>query len=125
MSDQFNDPSAQVFWEAAGEERFLLQHCLDCGAVQHYPRAFCVRCMSDHIDWRDASGLGVVYSQTTVRIPLDASLDQPYVVAIVQLEEGPRLLTHLVDGALEIGSPVRLRWRKRDGRPPLPIFGPA
>lgn len=70
--------------------------------------------------WQEVSGHGHVYSMTTVRIPVLPDLPPPYVVALVQLDEGPRLLTNLV-GHGAIGDRVRLRWQERDGLV-LPLF---
>ena len=62
---------------------------------------------------------------TTVHLRVDPALEPPYVVAVVELDEGPRLATNLVGGRAPIGDRVRLAWRDRDGAPPLPVFDAA
>jgi uncharacterized OB-fold protein len=73
------------------------------------------------VSWVAASGYGSVYSQTTVRIPLSPHLPVPYVVALIQLDEGPRMTMYVIDGKTAIGDPVRIDWLDRDDAPPLPI----
>jgi uncharacterized OB-fold protein len=119
------DPIAEPFWRAAADHRFLLQLCTACGKHQFYPRPFCLQCGSWDINWVDACGSGTVYSFTTVRRQISPDFCPPYIVAVVELEEGPRVLTNIVDGACGIGDRVRLVWKDRDAAPPLPLFTPA
>lgn len=77
------------------------------------------------MEWVEAAGTGVVYSLTTVRIPVVDELKPPYMLALVDLDEGPRLLTNIEGGHASIGDRVILDWRSRDGLPPLPVFRPA
>ena len=63
-----------------------------------------------------------MYSKTTVRIPVIAEMPPPYVVAVVTLDEGPRLTTNLVGSEPAIGERVSVAWRERAGLPPLPVF---
>jgi len=121
--DRFGDALTAPFWEAARERRLVVQACTACGAAQFYPRPFCLACESDAVEWSEASGLAQVYSMTTVRIPIGAGFEPPYVVALVELDEGPRLVTNLV-GDCSIGDRVRVAWRDRDPDPPLPVFEP-
>jgi len=116
------DPLSAPFWQAAREHRLVLQHCPGCGAWQFYPRPFCIACSADGLAWRDASGLGTVHSQTVVHMQVLPHLPPPYVVAVVELDEGPRL-TSLVTGAEgRIGDRVRVEWQERADGPPLPTF---
>jgi uncharacterized OB-fold protein len=72
--------------------------------------------------WVEASGDGTVYSKTNVQVEVPG-FTPPYDVAIVQLDEGPRLMTHLLGGEVPIGGRVRIDWRERpDGLPPLYAF---
>ncbi|WP_158252802.1 MULTISPECIES: Zn-ribbon domain-containing OB-fold protein [unclassified Cryobacterium] len=121
------DPTTAHFWEAASKEQLVIQQCGVCRQYQFYPRPFCLACDSDDIGWVAASGRGTVYSQTTVHLKAapELGLVTPYVVAVVQLEEGPRLLTNLTGEACRIGSPVQVGWRSRQGQAPVPVFGPA
>jgi uncharacterized protein len=116
------DPTTAPFWRAAREHRLMLQRCTACGAYQFYPRPFCLSCFGLDLEWVEASGRAIVYSKTTVRIPVIEEMPPPYVVAIVTLDEGPRLTTNLVGDEPAIGDRVSLTWRERPDLPPLPVF---
>jgi uncharacterized OB-fold protein len=116
------DPTTAPFWRAAREHRLLVQRCRSCGTHQFYPRPFCLSCFEQDPDWVEASGHATVYSKTTVRIPVIPEMTPPYVVAIVTLDEGPRLTTNLVGDEPEIGDRVSVTWRERADLPPLPVF---
>jgi uncharacterized protein len=79
-------------------------------------------CSGLALEWVEASGRATVYAKTTVRIPVVEELTPPYVVAIVTLDEGPRLTTNLVGDEPEIGDRVSVTWRERPDLPPLPVF---
>jgi uncharacterized protein len=121
----YGDALSAPFWEAAARGELLIQRCADCGHSQFYPRPFCLACQSDNVAWTQAAGTGAVYSQTTVHIQVLPELPPPYTVAIVELDEGPRLTANIVNGETRIGERVRVAWRQRDGLPPLPVFEPA
>jgi uncharacterized OB-fold protein len=125
VSSEFGDPVTAPFWEGARQHQLLIQRCDACGQHQFYPRPFCISCNSKDVGWVEAKGTGIVYSMSTVHIPPSPDFEAPYVVAIVQLQEGPRLMTNIVNGECGIGDPVRVVWRSRDGTPPLPMFQPA
>jgi uncharacterized protein len=107
------DPMTREYWAAAAERRLLVQRCTECGHHQFYPRPFCLACGSRQVAWREVRGRGWVYSMTTVRIRVHPQLPPPYVVALVELDEGPRLLTNVV-GECAIGDRVHVRWEDRD-----------
>lgn len=113
--------------EAAGEQRLLVQRCRSCGQHQHYPRALCTACHGIDLEMVEASGRGVVHSFTVIHRAPRPDIEVPYVVAIVELEEGVRMLSHVVDcGVDEVrcDQPVSVRWRPgTDGRT-LPVFAP-
>ncbi len=117
-----SDALTSRFWEAAVERRLLVQQCADCGHYQFYPRPVCLACFSLNVRWVTAAGTGTVYSMTTVWIKVVAELEPPYTVAIVELDEGPRLTSNLISHDPRIGQRVRVAWREREGMPPLPIF---
>jgi len=119
------DPTTEPFWRACREHRLMIQRCRACGHHQFYPRPFCLACEGVDLAWVEAKGEGHIYSQTTIRVPATPEMTPPYVVAIVELEEGPRLLTNIEGASSEIGDRVRLRWRERGPLPPLPVFTPA
>jgi uncharacterized OB-fold protein len=105
-------PETREFWEAAERERLVLQRCPRCEEFIWYPRSLCPGCMSTQLEWVGASGRGVVYSYSVVRhaeVPEYAPAT-PYLLAYVELEEGPVVLTNLVDCTAEevkIGDSVR------------------
>ncbi|WP_280824489.1 Zn-ribbon domain-containing OB-fold protein [Pseudaminobacter soli (ex Li et al. 2025)] len=119
------DPTTEPFWQACLEGRLIVQRCESCGVHQFYPRPFCLSCESGALEWVDASGTGTIYSLTTVRIPVSEELVPPYLLALVDLDEGPRLLTNIEAAQACIGDRVAVAWRARDGLPPLPVFKPA
>lgn len=123
--DPFDDPTTAPFWSAARSGRFLLQRCDSCGHCQFYPRPFCLACEARDVSWVDAKGEAVVYAVTQVLVQISPETPAPYQVAIVELAEGPRLLTQVVGAEVQIGDAVRLAWRERGELPPLPVFEAA
>lgn len=122
MSRPLPRPTAetQPFWDgcAAGVVRY--QCCQSCGTVQRVPRALCATCQSDALAWRDAGGFGHVLSHTTVhRAPTPAFRgDVPYVIALVDMDEGFRLMVNVAGGTaapLDIGSRVRIGFHEVEG----------
>ncbi|MDH3733784.1 MAG: Zn-ribbon domain-containing OB-fold protein [Gemmatimonadota bacterium] len=125
----YGDALTRDFWAAAREERLVVQRCASCGHHQFYPRPFCLECEDGEVGWVDAAGTGRVYSLTTVHLKVTPDLEPPYIVALVELDEGPRLLTRLVDedgsplvDGVAIGDRVSVAWHDRGEDPPLPIF---
>lgn len=111
------------YWEAASQGRLLLQRCGQCRRHQHYPAAICRRCWSEDLSWVAAQGTGTVWTFTVVGIPGHAAWrdETPYVLALVELDEGPRLMTNVVDcpvDSVHVGQRVQLS-SLRDGQPPL------
>ena len=101
------------YWEGADRGELVLQRCRACETVQHRPRAVCARCLSSDIEHFVASGLGTVYTFTvTHQNQMPGFRDAcPYVLAYVDLEEGPRLMTNIVDcdpEAVSIGMAVEV-----------------
>ena len=121
----YGDPLSAAFWEAARRHELVLQKCSSCGIARIVPRPFCVSCNADTVSWVKASGLGTIYSMTTVHRSLSPTFPAPYTNAIVELDEGARILTNIVDGAgCQIGDRVRVAWHAREPAPPLPLFTP-
>ena len=92
------DADSAAYWTALKEGRLLLQHCLACGHVQIYQQGLCRSCGSERLEHRAASGRGHVYSYSVVhRAPGPAFRgDTPYAVLLVELEEGPRMISSLI-----------------------------
>ncbi|HEU0003097.1 MAG TPA: Zn-ribbon domain-containing OB-fold protein [Ktedonobacteraceae bacterium] len=102
---------SRPFWEGCKRGILLLQYCETCQHYQFYPRLYCMQCGADTLSWKQASGRGVIYSYTIIRQNKSPEFmhETPYNVAIIQLEEGPRLMSNIVDadpGALQADLPV-------------------
>jgi len=121
------EPLAAPFLEAAAQERLVLQVC-GCGHAQLPPRARCEACGRTAFEWREAAGTGRIATFSV----LHRSPDQrpvPYVYALVELDEGPRIVTNIVGAdlaAVRIGQPVRVTFGPADddGRR-WPVFAPV
>lgn len=123
------DVETQPYWDAAAEGRLVVKRCTRCEHPYFYPRAHCPRCWSTDTEWIEASGVGTVYTFTVVRQnDLPPFRDRlPYVVAIVELEEGVRMTTNVEGCAPEdvrCGMRVRVAFREEEGVS-LPVFHPA
>ena len=123
--EPYGDPISEPFWRAATQHQLLIQKCRQCGAHQFYPRPFCLKCQGDDVEWVRAAGTGTIYAMTTVRRQVLADFPVPYVNGIVELDEGPRLLTTIVGRQGRIGDKVRVVWKDRPQAPPLPLFEPV
>lgn len=121
------DADTRQFWEAAREHRLLIRYCPDCGRYVYYPRAICPHCHSDRLEWREASGEGTIYSFTVSRRPAGPAFedDVPYVVAIIELEEGPRMMSNVKTDDVEkvrIGERVLVAFEDVTDEITLPKF---
>jgi uncharacterized protein len=124
------DADSQPFWDAAREHRLLYQRCGACGLAYAYPRPFCPSCWSDDVAWEEASGRATLYTWSVVhRNDLPPFPDRvPYCAAVVDLEEGPRMMTNLADWEgvdLEIGMALEVTWREETEEITLPVFRPT
>ncbi len=92
------DHVSQRYWEAAADGTVLYQECPKCGHRQFYPRAMCTACAGEP-EWREASGQGEVYTFTIIRQNWGAPFRDmlPYVVAMVELDEGVKMMTNITD----------------------------
>jgi uncharacterized OB-fold protein len=118
---------AREFWEACARHELVLQRCRSCGEYQFYPRALCRRCWGTDLDWVPSEGRGEIYTFTVVhRAPTDVfQAMTPYVVALVALREGVRLLSHVVGAAPEdvsIGAEVKVAFDDITPEVSLPVF---
>lgn len=123
---QANQDTA-FFWEGARRGRLLVQGCASCGRLRHPPRPMCPSCRS--LEWEavPASGRGEVYSFVVHHHPPVPGFETPYVVALVQLEEGVRLVSNLVEvrpGDVRVGMPVEATFVAVDEELTLPMFRP-
>lgn len=120
---QLNEGDAPYF-EAATAGKLLVKYCNDCRQYHHYPRALCPFCFSDRTEWKEAKGTGTVYSFSVTQVPGRT----PYAIAYVTLDEGPSMMTNIVDCDLDTiacGQKVRVTFKPTDGGPSIPMFKPA
>jgi uncharacterized protein len=120
---------SEPFWSALRRGEFTLQHCDACGKAIFYPRAHCPHCWSETLTWRAASGRGTVKSFSVIHRPghFAWSAVAPYVIALIDLEEGPTMLSQLlIDdvNAARVGMKVSVR-PVEIGKYTLPFFGEA
>jgi hypothetical protein len=106
------------YWEGARSDKLLLQRCGGCGTLRFFPRFLCTACGSDRTEWSEVSGRGTVHSFTIVHRAAfpEFQATTPYVVALIDLEEGPRMMTNIVgDDALSvaIGDTVTVVFEER------------
>jgi uncharacterized OB-fold protein len=118
------------YWAAAREGRLVVQECRSCFRVWHPPLPRCPHCHAADPGWRQMSGDGTVYTYTVVRHPTHYAFAAkiPYVIAIVELAEGPRLVTAVTGVSPEevrVGQPVRVVFREVADGVTLPYFEPA
>jgi uncharacterized protein len=124
------EDESRPFWNAAQEGRFLIVRCNACGRAHHYPRPFCPYCWSEDVSWEDACGRATLYTYSTVHVnDLPPFAERvPYVAAVVDLEEGPRVMTNVVDcepSQLEIGMALEVTFRELTPEISAPVFRPA
>lgn len=124
-------PESRPFWEAARRHELALPRCRTCTRYHYYPRATCPHCLSADLEWRAVSGRGRLHTYTVVhRGSKGFPLPTPYVMAVVELDEGPRMMTNLVGvpadpAQLSIGMPVEVTFADVTAEIALPHFRPA
>jgi hypothetical protein len=127
-------PEAKPFWEAAAQRKLVMQRCQDCRAWVWTPRPSCNECGGDRLEWTPMSGNGEVYSFTVIRQVVGRAAskafepDIPYVVAWVDLDEGPRMITNIVGCPVEdvkLGMKVSVVFEQASQNIWLPKFKPA
>lgn len=118
---------SRPYWDAARERKLLVRRCNGCGELHFMPRFLCPGCWSEDLEWVESGGNGIIYSLTVIHrapTPAFAALT-PYVTAMVELDEGPRMVANLVgEGALEakIGDRVSVTYEDRGEGEVLPQF---
>ena len=124
-------PESRPFWEAARRHELMLQRCRRCTRFFFYPRAACPHCLSGDVEWQRVSGRGTLHTFTVVHRGLRGfPLGEPYILAVVELEEGPRMMTNLVDvepdpARIRIGMDVEVVFADVTAEVALPRFRPA
>jgi uncharacterized protein len=124
------DDETQPFWDAARAGKLLIKRCADCGRAHFYPRPFCPFCWSAAVSWEAASGQAALYTWSVVHHndlpPFSERI--PYVAAVVDLAEGPRMMTNVVDcdpDRLEVGMRLHVAYRELADDVTVPVFAPA
>ncbi len=124
-------PHAEPFWKATEEKKLVLQYSPETQKYYHYPReAVVVSPKTGEVEWREASGRGEVYAFSIMRKPGNPGMaaNVPYVVALVTLEEGVRMMTNVVNCPVEsvkVGMKVKVTWEELPKGRHLPVFEPA
>lgn len=117
----------EPYWKAAQEHTLALPRCRSCGEVHFFPRHICPSCLSEELRWEKVSGKGTIYSYTVIRQPANPFFtpDAPYVFAIIELDEGPHLVSNMVDCRIEdvsIGAAVEAVYDNVTPEVTLPRF---
>jgi uncharacterized OB-fold protein len=121
------DDDSRPFWEGCRAGKLLLQQCPECEAVRYPPRPMCPRCSAIGASWIEASGRGSIYSWVIPHHAVHPSLvdEVPYNVVMVDLEEGPRMVSNLIDTApeqIEVDLPVEVVFETVDDELTVPKF---
>jgi uncharacterized OB-fold protein len=123
-------PETETYWEGCRKHQLLLQRCTQCEEFQFYPRGLCSKCISEDLEWEQASGKGQILTFTIVRRAVSAAYDAdvPYVVALIRLDEGPTIMSNIVEcdpEALQIGDPVQVLFEDWSDEISIPKFSPV
>lgn len=123
-------PETRHFWEGCRDGELRLQRCTDCKHSYFPPRAFCPKCASREVEVYKASGKGILYSYVINHRPRPDMGTEPYAIAVVQLDEGPRMMTNIVGcpqtpEALVLDMPMQVHFAKQTDDISLPLFEPA
>jgi uncharacterized OB-fold protein len=121
-------PETEHFWQGTREGELRLQRCLDCAHVYFPPRPFCPQCAHREVEVFPATGRATLYSYVINHRPTPGH-EPPYAIAVVQLEEGPRMMTNLIDceqtpEALILDMPLSVRFEAMNEEISLPFFAP-
>ena len=121
-------PETQPYWDGCAAGELRLQRCTHCDAHYFPPRPFCPDCLSDEVTWEALSGRATLHTYV-INHRAAPGFEAPYAIAVVQLEEGPRLMSNIVDveqtpEALVLDMALEVTFEAR-GDVHVPVFGPA
>ena len=124
------NPDTQPFWDGCKEHELRFQKCMDCGHVRWPPSMICPECHAAQTEWITAGGKGTVYTYAVYHRAFHPAFkdDLPYVAAVVELEEGPHLLTNIIGckpEAVRCDMSVEIAWEDVTDEFSLPKFKPA
>ncbi len=124
-------PEAKPYWDGLKEQKLMLPKCESCGPF-FYPRIMCPKCHSRNITWIQASGKGKLYSFEIVYQKFNPAfkIDPPYVLAMIELEEGPRMMSNLINidpdpKVITCDMPVEVVFERLTDEITIPLFQPA
>ena len=123
-------PETRHFWDGCRDGELRLQRCTACTESYFPPRPFCPKCGSRDVEVYKASGRGVLWSYVINHRPRPDMGAEPYAIAVVQLDEGPRMMTNIVDcpqtpEALQLDMPLKVAFAKQSDDITLPLFAPV
>ena len=123
-------PETQPFWDSARVGKLCIQRCSHCTCAYFPPRPFCPTCLSRDTEWFVASGNAKLYSFTINHRPRPDWPPEPHTIAIVELEEGPRMVSNIIGvaskpEALEIDMPLKVEFEKLSDEISIPVFRPV
>lgn len=128
---KLNELDTGEFWQATANKEFRYQQCANCGTIMWHPRAHCTGCVDGDLRWKVSAGKGTIYSFSVVRLSYHPFFRTkvPYAVAYVDLDEGPRFLTNVIDiddplNDVCVGQRVELAWEEHDELS-IPLVRPA
>ena len=116
------NPETKPFWDGCAQGKLMLAKCVDTGKFIWYPRSISPYTLGK-VEWVQASGKGKIYSFSVMK-----RAEVPYAIAYVTLDEGPTMMTNIVDcdlDSIRIGQPVTVKFVPSEGGPPMPMFTPA
>lgn len=120
------DSDSRPYWEGLAREELRIQRCSSCQRAVFYPRAICPHCHSDQLSWITATGKGTIYSYTVAHQAFGSfAEDAPFIVAIVELEEGARMMTRIIEAPREqirVGAAVTVVFTSVGEDLTLPYF---
>ncbi len=120
------DSDSREYWEGLKRGELRIQRCDDCTRYVFYPRILCPHCSSERLSWVTASGKGRIYSYTIVQQAYGPfAAEVPFVIALVTLEEGVRMMTRITDGVgegVKVDAPVEVTFTAVDEEVTLPYF---
>ncbi|WP_220198250.1 Zn-ribbon domain-containing OB-fold protein [Ktedonospora formicarum] len=120
------DSDSRPYWEGLAQGELRIQRCSSCSKAVFYPRSICPHCFSDQLTWMVASGKGTIYTYTVAHQAFGAfAEDVPFVIALVELEEGVRMMTRIIGAdrdTLAVGKGVHVTFESVGEDMTLPYF---
>jgi len=124
LRDPSLNPGDKEYFDAAADGKLMIKKCGACGEHHYYPRSLCPFCFSDKVSWVQAKGTGTIYTYSVTR----RGTPVPYAIAYVTLDEGPKMITNIVDcdlDSVKIGQKVKVVFKKTECGFSMPMFAPA